>query len=141
MQQDNASHRCPGTVRVLVADDSPAVVKSLCAWLETQPRLEVVGVAATGQEAVQAAKTTRPDLVLMDLEMPVMSGLHATEALKREFPDMKILIISTHASDLWSETSRKCGALAFLSKQRIPQELPPWVEKLFPQQSPAPASA
>jgi two-component system nitrate/nitrite response regulator NarL len=109
------------------------VVKSLCAWLETQPRLQVVGVAETGQEAVNTAKTVRPDLVLMDLEMPVMSGLHATEALKREFPDMKILIISTHASDLWSETSRKCGALAFLSKQRIPQELPPLLERLFPQ--------
>jgi DNA-binding NarL/FixJ family response regulator len=133
MPQENVSDQRPGTIRVLVADDSAGVVKSLCAWLETQPRLRVVGVAATGQEAVNAARASRPDLVLMDLEMPVMSGLHATEALKREFPDMKILIISTHASDLWSETSMKCGALAFLAKQRIPQELPALVEQLFPQ--------
>jgi len=139
MQQESTSNQRPVPIRVLVADDSAAVVKSLCAWLETQPRLEVVGVAATGQEALSAAKASKPDLVLMDLEMPVMSGLHATEALKREFPDMKIFIISTHASDLWSETSRKCGALAFLAKQRIPQELPPLVEQLFPQNSAASA--
>jgi DNA-binding NarL/FixJ family response regulator len=141
MQQDNASNSRPGAIRVLVADDSAAVVKSLCAWLETQPRLRVVGVAGNGQEVINSARTDRPDLVLMDLEMPVMSGLHATEALKREFPDMKILIISTHASELWSETSLKCGALAFLAKQRIPQELPPLVERLFPQPFPARASA
>lgn len=119
-------------IRVLVADDSAAVIKSLCAWLETQTRLKVVGVARDGQAALEAARTAQPDLVLMDLEMPVLSGLHATETLKREFPDMKVAIISTHASEMWSQTSLKCGAVAFLAKQRIPQELPPLLAQLFP---------
>ena len=119
-------------LRVLVADDSPAVLKSLCAWLESQPRLHVIGVAGNGQDAIKAARLSHPDLVLMDLEMPVMSGLHAAEALKSEFPEMKIAIISTHASETWGETSLKCGAEAFLSKQRIPQELPALVDRLFP---------
>lgn len=119
-------------LRVLVVDDSPAVIKSLCAWLETQSRLKIVGVAHNGQEALDAARTTHPDLVLMDLEIPVLSGLHATETLKREFPEMKVAIISTHASEMWSQTSLKCGAVAFLAKQRIPQELPPLLAQLFP---------
>ena len=121
-------------IRVLVADDSTAVIKSLCAWLETQTRLKVVGVAHDGQTALEAARTAQPDLVLMDLEMPVISGLHATETLKRELPDMKVAIISTHASEMWSQTSLKCGAVAFLAKQRIPQELPPLLAQLFPTQ-------
>lgn len=119
-------------IRVLVADDSPAVIKSLCAWIETQTRLKVIGVAHDGQAALEAARAAPPDLVLMDLEMPILSGLHATETLKRELPDVKVVIISTHASEMWSQTSLKCGAVAFLSKQRIPQDLPPLLAQLFP---------
>lgn len=132
MQPEDTSNPSSDRLRVMVADDSPAVLKSLCAWLDSQPRLQVIGVAGNGQDAVNAARAARPDLMLMDLEMPVMSGLHAAEMLKRELPDIKIVVISTHASEMWSETSLKCGAEAFVSKQRIPQELPPLVDKLFP---------
>jgi DNA-binding NarL/FixJ family response regulator len=132
MQKDDTQTRHPDRLRILVVDDSPAVLKSLCAWVDSQPRLHVIGVAGNGQEAINAARISHPDLVLMDLEMPVMSGLHAAEALKRELPEIKIAIISTHASEMWSEISLNCGAEAFLSKQRIPQELPPLVERLFP---------
>jgi DNA-binding NarL/FixJ family response regulator len=138
MQQDAAPNVPTARLRVLVADDSPAVLRSLCAWLETQPRLQVIGVAHNGQDAIRSASLSRPDLVLMDLEMPVMSGLHATEALKRSFPDIKVVVISTHASDTWSATSLKCGAEAFVAKQRIPQDLPPLVERLFPPNLAAP---
>jgi DNA-binding NarL/FixJ family response regulator len=132
MPTGHATDSKPNQIRVLVADDSPAVLKSLCAWLGTQPRLRVVGVAGDGHAAVRSAGITLPDLVLLDLEMPVMSGLHATEALKRNHPGIKVVVISTHASDMWSETSRNCGAEGFVSKQRIIQELPPLVERLFP---------
>jgi DNA-binding NarL/FixJ family response regulator len=132
MQQDYTQTRHPDRLRVLVVDDSPAVLNSLCAWLDSQPRLHVIGVAGNGQDAINAARISHPDLILLDLEMPVMSGLHAAEALQRELPEIKIVIISTHASEMWSETSLKCGAVAFLPKQRIPQELPPLVERLFP---------
>jgi DNA-binding NarL/FixJ family response regulator len=132
MQKDDAQTRRPDRLRVLVVDDSPAVLNSLCAWLDSQPRLHVIGVAGNGQDAINAARISHPDLILLDLEMPVMSGLHAAEALQRELPEIKVVIISTHASEMWSETSLKCGAAAFLPKQRIPQELPPLVERLFP---------
>jgi DNA-binding NarL/FixJ family response regulator len=132
MQQEEISTRRPDYLRVLVADDSPAVLKSLCAWLDSQPRLHVIGIAGNGQDAVNSARISHPDLILMDLEMPVMSGLHAAEIVKRELPEIKIVVISTHASEMWSETSLKCGAEAFLSKQRVPQELPSLVDRLFP---------
>lgn len=61
-----------------------------------------------------------------------MSGLHATQTLKRHYPDIKVVVISTHASDMWNETSLNCGAEGFVSKQRIVHELPPLVERLFP---------
>jgi DNA-binding NarL/FixJ family response regulator len=132
MQRNETPIRNPDRLRVLVADDSPAVLKSLCTWLDSQPRLHVIGVAGNGQDAVNSARISQPDLILMDLEMPAMSGLHAAEIVKRELPDIKIVVISTHASEMWNETSLKCGAEAFVSKQRVPQELPALVERLFP---------
>src|SRR5919107_2677584 len=80
--------------RIIVADDHPLFRSAIRHTLEVHPDLEVVAEAANGQEAVELCRRLRPDLVLMDIRMPVMDGVAATQAIKREFPDTFVLILT-----------------------------------------------
>lgn len=110
-------------IRILLADDHPVVRKGIRSCLERQSQLEVVGEAANGQEALASAKQLVPDLVLMDIDMPVMSGLAVTETLGKELPQVKVLILSMHDHPEYIMRILQSGAKGYVLKDASPEEL------------------
>jgi DNA-binding NarL/FixJ family response regulator len=112
-------------IRVLVADDQRLVRTGFSAILSTEPDIEVVGEAANGVEAVALAKATRPDVVLMDIRMPVMDGVEATEQLAGPMAThpTKVLILTTFDIDELVHNALRAGASGFLLKDAPPEEL------------------
>ena len=103
-------------VRVLVVDDHAAVRASLAAFLDVDPSLEVVGEAGDGREAVEATSRLKPDLVLMDVRMPVLDGIEATRQVKAARPRTRVVLISAYEEDELREAGLAAGAEAFLLK-------------------------
>jgi two-component system, NarL family, response regulator LiaR len=110
-------------IRVLIADDHQLVRQGLAALLTTKPGFEVIGQAENGIEAVMLALSLKPDIILMDLQMPEKDGIEATYEIKGENPDARILIITSFAEDENVYKAVKAGALGFLLKDSSPQEL------------------
>lgn len=103
-------------VRVLICDDQAVVREGLAAILSTEPTIQVVGLASNGQEAQDLVAETQPDVVLMDLRMPVMNGIQATHRLRRDFPVVAVLILTTYADDEWVLDAVRAGAAGYLLK-------------------------
>jgi DNA-binding NarL/FixJ family response regulator len=103
-------------VRVLIVDDQTVVREGLAAILGTDPELEVVGLAGDGQEALALAAEQQPDVVLMDLKMPVLDGVQATRQLRRHHPGIAVLVLSTYADDEWVLNALRAGAAGYLLK-------------------------
>ncbi len=112
-----------GVISVLIVDDHAMMRAGLRALLDPQPDMEVVAEAANGQEATLAYAQHRPDVVLMDLKMPVMDGLAATVALRRDFPGANILLITTYQGDPDIERCLRAGARRYILKDRLRAEL------------------
>ncbi|MGI5233217.1 response regulator transcription factor [Actinoallomurus sp. CA-142502] len=110
-------------IRMLLADDQALLRKTLRMLLEADPGLEVTGEAADGVEAVEMAAEQRPDLVLMDIRMPRLDGLEATKRIKRDRPEVKILILTTFEIDEYVFEALRAGAAGFLGKGADPAEL------------------
>lgn len=108
-------------IRVLIADDRSRSRKGLRALLSTSPQLEVVGEAGNGAEAVELAEELLPDVILMDVRMPVMSGVEATQAIKHRWPDVRVIVLSMYRRHL--DEAKDAGADRFLEKGCPPQEL------------------
>lgn len=104
------------TVRVLVADDHPVVRSGLVGMLTVEPDVEVVGEAADGAAAVEAARALRPDLVLMDLRMPVLDGAAATARIVAELPGVRVLVLTTYETDADILRAVEAGATGYLLK-------------------------
>lgn len=115
------------TITVLVADDQPLVRAGLAMLLSAQPDLEVVGEASDGRETIQLAQRLRPDVVLMDLRMPVLDGAEATRVLVREQADsdrlVKVLVLTTFNDDDAVYGALTAGASGFLLKHAAPADL------------------
>lgn len=109
----------PYPLRTLVVDDSLLLMNSLCAYLRTQPLFQVVGVAMDGSEALHMAGLLAPDLVLMDMHMPVMNGLQATAILRQHAPNIRIIIMTMEDSATAEAEARAHGAHGFVGKPRI----------------------
>jgi DNA-binding NarL/FixJ family response regulator len=109
----------PRPLRTLVVDDSVMLLEHLCAYFKTQPLFQVVGTAANGVEALYMAELLEPDLILMDLRMPIIDGLQATAILRRRVPNTRIIIMSTDDSATAEAEARAHGAHGFISKPRI----------------------
>ena len=92
-----------GKIRVLVADDHTIVRKGLCALLDGDKEIEVVGEAENGREAIKKVEQVQPDIVLMDITMPGLNGLETTRQLKKRHPKMKILILSNYLTNQYYE--------------------------------------
>ena len=103
-------------LRIVVADDQRAVREALATVLDAEPGLEVVGLAADGDEAVELAHRFSPDVVLMDLRMPNVDGVVATQRLATELPDVKVVVLTTFADDSSMLAALEAGALGFLTK-------------------------
>ncbi|RMI03630.1 DNA-binding response regulator [Cellulomonas triticagri] len=104
------------TVRVLVADDHPVVRSGLVGMLTVEPDIEVVGEVADGAAAVAAARDLRPDLVLMDLRMPVLDGAAATARIVAELPGVRVLVLTTYETDADILRAVEAGATGYLLK-------------------------
>jgi DNA-binding NarL/FixJ family response regulator len=103
-------------IRVLLCDDQEVVREGLRAILGTASNIQVVGAAADGAEAVDLVEKTKPDVVLMDLNMPVISGVQATRAIREKFPSVKVLVLTTYEADEWLFDAIRAGAAGYLLK-------------------------
>ena len=110
-------------LRILLVDDSADYVTVICAVLEQDGRIEVIGTAGNGIEAIEAVADLQPDLVIMDVQMPQMDGLMAASVLSRYFPATKIVLMSAEDSDQVRLASRVAGADAFMAKSLLGQDL------------------
>ncbi|MGC9335043.1 MAG: response regulator [Anaerolineae bacterium] len=110
-------------IQVLIVDDQTVVREGLAAILGTDPEIEIVGLAGDGQEALQLVAETQPDVVLMDLKMPVLNGVQATQRLRRSHPEVYILILTTYAADQWVFDALRAGASGYLLKDTRRDEL------------------
>ena len=104
------------TVRVLLADDQALFREALTTLLEVQPGIEVVGEAANGEDAVRTSAAARPDVVLMDLRMPVLDGIAATARLRAEQPDVRVIALTTFDDDEDVFAALRAGAVGYLLK-------------------------
>jgi two-component system, NarL family, nitrate/nitrite response regulator NarL len=110
-------------IRILLVDDHPVVRKGLSACLSDRPNLQVIGEAADGMEAIRKVGELSPDLVLMDVEMPVMNGLTATETICKRFPKTKVLVVSMHNNPDYVVQAIQMGARGFALKTAPSEEL------------------
>ena len=110
-------------VHVLVVDDNPLLAEAVTALLETDARIAVVGCAENGAEAVDFARKLVPDVVLMDIRMPVMSGVEATERILDWLPETNVLILTAHGSDEEIEAAFAAGAVGCLTTDDLGRRL------------------
>ncbi len=113
----------PEPIRIFIADDHALVRSGIQALLETVDDLEVIGEAADGERAVASVLAQRPDVILMDLEMPVMDGIAAIERIMAQWPDARILVLTSFATDDRVFPAVKAGALGYLLKDSGPDAL------------------
>ncbi|MEW1902646.1 response regulator transcription factor [Streptomyces sp. NPDC086147] len=111
------------TVKVLIADDQPLVRRGLALMLAPEPGFQVVAEAADGAEAVRLAHEHRPDVIVMDIRMPILDGIAATERLTAELPDCRVLALSTFDMDEHVVGALRAGACGFLPKDISPEDL------------------
>src|SRR5262245_50844786 len=110
-------------IRRLTADDHHLIRAGVAAFLATEPELTVVAEAANGEEALEKYRETKPDLVLMDLSMPVMDGIEATRAILAEFPAARIVVLTTYAGDEDIHRALDVGAMGYMVKDMMVSEV------------------
>ncbi|HET9818745.1 MAG TPA: response regulator transcription factor [Rhodanobacteraceae bacterium] len=110
-------------IRVLVVDDHPVLRDGLAAALQNQADMEMVGEARNGEEAVERFRALRPDVTLMDLQMPGMNGVDAITAIRAEHPDARIIVLTTYTGDAQAVRALKAGAAGYLLKSSLRTEL------------------
>jgi DNA-binding NarL/FixJ family response regulator len=110
-------------VRVLSADDHPLMRSGIATLIGTQPDMQLVGEASSGREAVQLHRELNPDVTLMDLQMPDMSGVDAIIAIKSEQPDARIIVLTTYSGDVLALRALKAGAQAYVLKSMVRTEI------------------
>src|SRR5512147_54785 len=97
-------------IRVLICDDQDVVREGLQAILKSCKEIEVVGLAGDGDEALQMIPSAKPDVVLMDLKMPVMNGIQATHHIRTQYPEVYVLVLTTYDADQWVFDAIRSGA-------------------------------
>jgi DNA-binding NarL/FixJ family response regulator len=122
----SAIHLKPGAkfvIRVLCVDDHPLLREGIAALIGNQTDMELIGEASDGREALEEFRKHRPDVTLMDLQMPSMNGIDAISAIRGEFPEARIIILTTHAGDVLISRALKAGVRAYLTKSLLRKEL------------------
>ncbi|HEV2272271.1 MAG TPA: response regulator transcription factor [Steroidobacteraceae bacterium] len=110
-------------IRVLAVDDHPIVRRGIALLLSTESDLKLVAEAANGHEAIQQFRAHRPDVTLMDLQMREMSGVDAISAIRGEFPDARIIVLTTYAGDVQARRAMQAGARAYMLKDSLERAL------------------
>jgi DNA-binding NarL/FixJ family response regulator len=115
----SATHR----IRILSVDDHPLLRAGIGTLIDTQPDMQLVGEASNGKEAVQLHRELKPDVTLMDLQMPDMSGLDAIIAIRTEEPAARIIVLTTYSGDALAQRALKAGAQAYVLKSLVRTEI------------------
>ena len=111
------------SIRIMAVDDHPLLRQGIAAMIQTQPDMELVAEACDGEQAVAQFRLHRPDVTLMDIQMPNVNGTEAIGRIRSEFPDAKILVLSTYAGDVQVLRAIKAGARGYLLKGNVRTEL------------------
>ena len=115
--------RASGTIRILAVDDHPVFRQGIAGLIEGQADMTLVGEASNGREAIQQFRVKQPDVTLMDLQMPDMNGLDAIIAIRNEFPQARIVVLTTYTGDIQVLRALKAGAQGYLLKNLLHKEL------------------
>ena len=110
-------------IRILAVDDHPIVRQGIAGLVGIQTDMVMVGEASNGRDAIQQFRTHHPDITLMDLQMPEMSGIDSLIAIRNEFPNAKVIVLTTYAGDTQILRALKAGAQAYLLKNTLHKEL------------------
>jgi DNA-binding NarL/FixJ family response regulator len=110
-------------IRILTVDDHQLLREGIAAVLESQQDMTLVAQACNGREAVESFRRLRPDITLMDLRMPDMSGIEAITQIRGEFPEARIIVLTTYAGDVQAAAALKAGAAGYLLKNLVRKEL------------------
>jgi len=121
--QKNGYQRVSDVIRILSVDDHALLRGGIAALVSGQPDMMIVAECSNGREAIQQFRAHKPDVVLMDLQMPEMSGLDAIIAIRGEFPDARIIVLTTYAGDVQVLRALQAGARAYLLKNSVHKEL------------------
>jgi two-component system, NarL family, response regulator len=116
-------HSPHNLIRILTVDDHPLLRKGIAALVNAEADLKLVAEASNGKEAIEAFRSHQPDVTLMDLQMPEMDGLDAIEAIRREFPGARIIVLTTYSGDVQVLRALKAGARAYILKGLVHREL------------------
>jgi two-component system, NarL family, response regulator len=119
----NAASDGGAPTRIMIADDHPVVREGFAAMIGTEPDMTVVAQARSGEEAIDLFRRVRPDVTLMDLRMPGMGGVGAIRAIRREFPDSRLIVLTTYDGDEAIYRALEAGAQAYLLKDMICDEI------------------
>jgi len=113
----------PSLIRVLAVDDHPVLRQGIAGLIASQLDMRLVGEASNGREAIQQFRALSPDVTLMDLQMPEMNGIDAISAIRGEFPEARIIVLTTYAGDVQALRAMKAGARGYLLKNLLYKEL------------------
>jgi len=123
MKSAAAATEIPGSIRVLIVDDEPLFVEMVQALLEVEDGIEVVGKARDGKQGIKLVLALQPDVIVMDISMPVMDGLDATREVRERDPTASVLILTGGSNIAEIDEARKAGAAGYLTKDRIARDL------------------
>jgi DNA-binding NarL/FixJ family response regulator len=111
------------SIRILAVDDHPLVRQGIAGLVAIQPDMTLIGEASNGRDAIQQFREHRPDITLMDLQMPEMNGIDAIIAIRNEFPEARVIVLTTYVGDVQILRALKAGARAYLLKNLLHKEL------------------
>ena len=113
-----------GPIRVLTVDDHPLLREGIAALVNGENDMHLVAEATNGQEAIEQYRLHRPDVTLMDLQMPTLSGIEAIVGIRTEYPNARIIVLTTYTGDVQVLRALKAGARGYILKERVHRELP-----------------
>jgi DNA-binding NarL/FixJ family response regulator len=117
------SQQAKKAIRILMVDDHPLLREGIAAILGPQPDMQLVGEAEDGAQAIKVFRGLKPDVTLMDLQMPILNGVETIALIRKDFPDARIIVLTTYAGDVQALRAMRAGAAGYLLKAALRKEL------------------